>query len=125
MAPVHQFVNGFNAGDVKAATSACTDAMSIIDEFPPYEWHGAGTCSKWISAYDADAKRNGITDGIVTMEAPRHVDISADRAYVVLPVNYTYKMKGTRMQEIGSTMTFALQQRHEGWRITGWSWSKN
>jgi hypothetical protein len=125
MAPVHRFVNGFNAGDAKAALAVCADVMSIIDEIPPYEWHGSGACSKWLGDYDADARRNGISDGVVTIETPRHVDISADRAYVVLPANYTFLRNGTRMRETGSTFTFALHQRHEGWRITGWSWSKS
>jgi hypothetical protein len=37
---------------------------------------------------------NGITDGVVTLSNPSHVDISADRAYVVIPANYTFKQKG-------------------------------
>ncbi len=125
MAPVRQFVNGFNAGDTKSALAACADAMSIIDEFPPYEWHGAGALSKWISDYDADAKKNGITEGVVTIGEPRHVDITADRAYVVIPADYAFQMKGTLMKESGSMFTFALHKGGAGWRITGWSWSKN
>jgi len=42
MAPVNQFINGFNKGDIKTALAACAEQTSIIDEFPPYEWHGAG-----------------------------------------------------------------------------------
>ena len=38
MAPVHQFVDGFNKGDTKSALAACADQTSIIDEFPPHEW---------------------------------------------------------------------------------------
>src|SRR5277367_2901119 len=64
---VHKFVDSFNKGDVKAAAAACADQASIIDEFPPYEWHGAGACAKWMDDYDADAKKNGIADGIVTL----------------------------------------------------------
>ncbi|TMH33416.1 MAG: hypothetical protein E6H66_12275, partial [Betaproteobacteria bacterium] len=42
MVPVHQFVDGFNKGDIKSALAACAEQTSIIDEFPPHEWHGAG-----------------------------------------------------------------------------------
>ena len=42
MAPVHQFIDGFNKGDTKAAIAACSDAVSIIDDLPPHEWHGSG-----------------------------------------------------------------------------------
>ena len=125
MVPVHKFVDGFNAGDTKMALAACTDPMSIIDEFPPHEWHGAGACAQWIDDYDADARKNGITEGIVTLDEPRHVDITADRAYVVAPASYAFKLKGKPVKETGSLFTFALQKGATGWRITGWSWSKN
>jgi hypothetical protein len=125
MVPVHQFVDGFNKGDTKTAAAACSDQTSIIDEFPPHEWHGAGACSKWMDDYDADAKKNGITDGIVTLGTPRHIDVTADRAYVVVPANYTFKKKGTPVQETGSMFTFALGKGEAGWRITGWAWAKN
>lgn len=125
MVTVRQFVDAFNKGDVKAAAAACTDEMSIIDEFPPHEWHGAGTCAKWMNDYDADARKNGITDGIVTLGKPRHLDITADRAYVVVPANYTFKKQGKPVKETGSMLTLALLKGEAGWRITGWSWTKN
>jgi ketosteroid isomerase-like protein len=125
MATVKQFVVDFNKGDAKAAMAACADQTSIIDEFPPFEWHGAGACKKWMDDYDADAKANVITDGIVTLGTPRHVDVAGDRAYVVIPSNYAFKQKGKPVKETGSMFTFALQKGAAGWRITGWSWSKS
>jgi hypothetical protein len=101
MASVHQFVDAFNKGDAKTAAAACTDQTSIIDEFPPHEWHGAGTCAKWMNDYDADARKNGITDGIVTLGKTRHLDITADRAYVVVPADYTFKKQGKPVKETG------------------------
>jgi hypothetical protein len=38
---IHQWVDGINKGDMKAATAACADQTSIIADFPPHEWHGA------------------------------------------------------------------------------------
>jgi ketosteroid isomerase-like protein len=124
MAAVRQFVDSFNKGDVKAAAAVCADETSIIDEFPPHEWHGPGACTKWMNDYDADAKKNGITDGLVTLSAPRHVDVAADHAYVVVPATYAFKEKGRPVQETGSLLTIALQKGAGGWRITGWAWSK-
>ena len=124
MKPLHQFVDGFNKGDVKTAVAACADQTSIIDEVPPHEWHGAGACSTWANDFEADGKKNGITDGVVTLGSPRHVDIMGDRAYVVVPANYTFKQKGKPGKEIGSTLTVALQKGPTGWRITGWAWAK-
>lgn len=125
MAPVHQFVDAFNKGDTKAAMAVCADQTSIIDEFPPYEWHGPGGCAKWFNDYDADAKKKGVTDGVVTLGSPRHIDVTADRAYVVVPADYTYKQKGKVVKEKGSMLTLVLQRGAAGWRIIGWTWAKN
>jgi len=125
MASVHQFVDAFNKGDTKAAVAACADEMSVIDEFPPHEWHGAGVIMRWMNDYDADAKKNGITDGHVTLGSPRHVDITGNHAYVVVPGDYTYKQKGKEVKETGSEMTLALHKGAGGWKITGWSWTKH
>jgi ketosteroid isomerase-like protein len=125
MAPIYQFIDGFNKGDVKSAVAACADQASIIDEFAPYEWHGAGACSQWAAAFDADAKKNGITPGAVTLGKPRHVDVTGDNAYVVVPTDYAFKQKGKAVKEKGSTLTVALQKGAAGWRITAWTWSKH
>jgi len=125
LAVVDRFVDGFNKGDVKLAAAACADQTSIIDEFPPHEWHGAGACAKWMSDYDADAKKNGITGGVVALGTPSHVDLTADRAYLVVPANYGYKKNGAPVEEIGSILTLSLQKSPAGWRITGWAWAKH
>jgi hypothetical protein len=125
LAPINQFVDGFNKGDTKMAVAACADETSILDEFPPHEWHGAGACARWLSDFDADAKKNGITDGVVTLGKASHVDISSDYAYVVIPANYTFKQKGKTVSEVGSIITLSLQKGPTGWRITGWAWAKH
>ena len=125
MAVVQQFTDAFNKGDTKAAAAACAEQTSIIDEFPPHVWHGAGGCARWMADFDADAKKNGITDGNVKLATPKHVDVTADRAYIVVPADYTYKMKGKPVKETASLLTVALQRSAGGWKITGWSWSKN
>jgi ketosteroid isomerase-like protein len=124
MAPVHQFVDGINAGDAKQAMAACTDSVAIIDDFAPHVWSGAGAAGQWLKDFDAAAKRDGITDGNVTLYAPWHVDVTGDRAYVVAAVDYSYKLKGKSIKEKDSTLTVALQKSAAGWRITGWAWSK-
>jgi ketosteroid isomerase-like protein len=125
MAPVHQFADAFNKGDTKTLVAACADQASIIDDFPPHEWHGSGACAKWIRDFDAAAKKDGLTDGVVTLGSPRHIDITADRAYVVVPADYTYKEKGKALKETGSTFTVVLKKGAAGWRIVAWAWAKN
>jgi len=125
VAVIRQFVDGFNKGDVKIMAASCAEQTSILDEFPPHEWHGAGACAKWAGDFDADAKKNGITDGVVTLSTPSHVDITGDRAYVVVPANYSFQLKGKPVSEVGSIITLALQKSPAGWKITGWAWAKH
>jgi ketosteroid isomerase-like protein len=125
MAAVHRFVDSFNKGDTAAVAAVCADETSIIDEFPPYEWHGSGACLTWMKDYDTDARANGITDGIVTLGDPRHVDVTGDHAYVVVPANYAFKKDGKPVQETGSMFTLVLQKGAADWRVTGWAWAKN
>ena len=125
VAAIRQFVDGFNKGDVKIMAASCAEQTSILDEFPPHEWHGAGACAKWAGDFDADAKKNGITDGVVTLSTPSHVDVTGDRAYVVVPANYSFKLKGKPVGEVGSIITLALVKSGGGWKITGWAWAKH
>ena len=124
MATINQFVDGFNKGDTKA-TAACAEQTSIIDEFPPHEWHGAGACLTWMKDYDTDAKKNAITDGVVTLGKPKYLDVGGIYAYVVIPSEYSFKKQGKPMKEKDSAFTFALKKGPAGWKITGWSWAKN
>ena len=121
---VNHFVDGFNKGDMKVLLSSCANETSIIDEFPPHEWHGDGACKRWMDDYVSNAKANGITDGLVTLGTPSHVDVTGDRAYVVIPSTYTWKQKGVAMREDGSAFAFAMHKEKDGWRFTGWSWAK-
>jgi ketosteroid isomerase-like protein len=122
-AQVKQFIDGFNKGDVKSALATCASPVSIVDEFPPYAWQGATACADWARDFEANAKKDAITDSVVTLHKPRHVDVSGDRAYVVVPADYVYKVKGKKASQKGSIMVAALQKGADGWRITGWSWA--
>ena len=124
MSLIHHWVDAFNKGDTQSMVAACADQTSIIDDFAPHEWHGAGACAKWLSDGGAFNQANGITDMVVTLHKPIHVDITGDRAYVVGRANLSYQMKGTAGKETGSVYTIALVKGTDGWRITGFAWSK-
>src|SRR5262249_40406808 len=123
MAVIKEFQSDFNNGNSNWV-QLCADQTSIIDEFPPYAWSGSGTCSQWGKDYDADAKKNGVTDPSVWFGAAKHLEITGDRAYVVLPASYSYKHKTKPLKKAGGTLTISLQNTGNNWRITAWTWSR-
>jgi ketosteroid isomerase-like protein len=125
MAVVHQFVDGFNRGDTKAALAACASPASIIDEFPPHLWQGPNACADWAHDLNALNEKAGITGGVVTLGAAWQLDVLADHAYVVVPARFTYKEHGKPQVESGSIFTLALKKTAAGWRIAAWAWAKH
>lgn len=124
MAAVNQFVHAINSGDRNELKNICADQTSIIDEFPPHEWHGPGACVQWMTDYESDAKKNGISEGTVTIGKARHLDVTKDRAYVVIPSEYTFKQNGKAVKESGVLFTLALRKSEGTWRAVGWAWPK-
>ena len=121
MAPVHQFIDAFNKGDPKTAIAACADESSVIDDFPPYKWQGAG-CGKWADGFAAISKKEGISDARIVLDKLRHVDVTDDLAYIVVTVTLIYKVKG-HSKTLPSMFTASLRKEASGWRITGWAWA--
>jgi hypothetical protein len=60
---------------------------------------------------------------VVTLDKARHVYVTADSAYVVVPARLSYKERGKPSHETDATWTFALQKAPSGWRIAGWAWA--
>lgn len=118
---VHQFVEALNAGNPPAILAGCADQMSIIDEYPPHEWHGTGACAQWIQDYVAA----GMSDAVITLGKAQHVDIAAGRAYAVFPADLTFKRQGKETKEAASTVAVTLQKGKAGWQITGWAWARH
>src|SRR6202008_4719099 len=122
MVPVHQFIDSFNKGDLKAAEAAHAPSVAIIDEMAPHIWTGPGAFKAWAAALMADAKKHGAADQSVTVSDPVREEVTGDRAYLVVPAVYAFKANGAAMKE-EAQMTFALHKGAAGWKIAGWTWS--
>jgi ketosteroid isomerase-like protein len=122
VAIVKQWTDSFNKGDFKSAIATCADDAAIIDDLPPFEWHGSGACGKWSDSYDAYVKAHEITDVKVTLATPRTVEVIGDHAYVAGSATYVGTQKGKPIK-IPARVTMTLQKGSAGWQITGWSWS--
>jgi hypothetical protein len=118
MAVVRQWTGLFNKDTATSALAACANETSIIDDIAPYAWLGSGACSNWLNVLNAESKKSAVSDLSSTLLKPRHVVVTADRAYVVVPINFTFKVDGKATKETGSLLAAALQKVPAGWRIT-------
>jgi ketosteroid isomerase-like protein len=124
MGAVRQYIDAFNKGDMEGMAATCAVPASILDGMAPHVWQGPTACKDWYRDVLTTGEREGATGYFVTLEEPRHVDVSGDRGYVVVPATMTFKVHGKQVTQSGSTFTVALQKLPAGWRITAWAWAK-
>lgn len=123
---VNRYLDNLDTHNPKATREAlglCDSEASILDEFPPHEWHGPTACADWWKGYLAYNEKNGITPDGGALGTPQTVDVNGDHAYFVAPLTYTYKQNGKSIKETAS-FAVALRRSSSGWRITGWAYSK-
>jgi hypothetical protein len=121
-APIHQMMDGFNKGDIKAAKATHVAAPTIMDEVAPYVWSGPNAFDNWASALTKAEAAEGKTGGKVGIGAPVRETIAGSHAYVVVPSTYTFQQKGRTMREVG-TLTVILLKGKAGWKIQAWTWT--
>jgi ketosteroid isomerase-like protein len=122
MAVVHQWVNAFNKGDGKSASSYCADDALIIDDFAPHVWQGSGACANWYKDYGAFTAKAQISGASVTLGKTRHLDVDSGYAYLVVPTTLSYTKAGTAVTD-KAIVTMSLKKGASGWQITGWAWA--
>ena len=119
LAPIHQFADGMNAGDMKKAAGAYAASSPIIDEFAPHLW---ANFADWSRDAGAFFKATATTDLHIALGTVGHTEFGAAKGYAVVPTTLTYKVKGKPVTEKG-IFTFALTKQADGWRIAGWTWT--
>jgi hypothetical protein len=115
-------LNQWNDTDDTKAAAACADDASVIDDVPPFEWHGPRACSKWVKDYEAFLQKEGMTDVSGTIGKPRQLTITGDHAFAVAPTTFSYTKNGKPVK-VSAMTTFSLYKTAAGWRITGWAWT--
>ncbi len=122
MSVLQAWVDAFNSGDVKSAEASCAGEASIVDDFPPHEWHGKAACTRWFNDFLTFAKGAEITEPTIALGKPWHVDVTGDAAYVVVPVTLEYRKKSTPAH-LDGIMTAILKKGSGDWRISAWTWA--
>jgi ketosteroid isomerase-like protein len=124
MATVRDYIGAFNRGDVKSMAASCADPMSILDGMAPHVWHGRTACQDWYGDVLVEGEHAGAGDYFVELGEARHVNITGDNAYVVVPTSMTFKVNGQQITQTGAIFTVALRKVDDEWRIAAWAWAK-
>ncbi len=123
MAPVHQFFDSLNKGDMDGAMKACSSNTAITDEFSPFLWQGATACKDWFSDFGVFSKKNNLTFEKVALGKSTQSFVDGDHAYVVMPATFAFKIGDKHQVEKGAKITAALTKGTDGWAVTAWTWT--
>ena len=124
MATVRNYIDAFNRGDAKAMATAFALQSSILDGMAPHLWVGPTASQDWYREVLAERKQHGASGYCVTLDKPRHANVTDDAAYVVVPATMTFNLQGKQIIQTGAVFTVALRKLAEGWRIAAWAWAK-
>ena len=124
MATVRRYIDCFNRGDAKGMAAAFAVPGSILDGMAPHVWHGPTATEDWYRDVLTEGEHAGASGYVVTLGEPKHVNVTGDSAYVVVPASMTFNVRGTQIKQTGAIFTLALRKGTDGWRIASWAWAK-
>jgi ketosteroid isomerase-like protein len=124
MAAVHGYVEAFNRADATAMAARCADPMQILDGMSPHVWQGPTASQDWWRDVLTEGEHLGASGYRITLGEPRHVDVTGEFGYVVVPASMTFDLKGNQVTQTGSVFTVALRKVVGEWRLTAWAWAK-
>ncbi|MCV7203713.1 hypothetical protein B7435_03190 [Mycolicibacterium peregrinum] len=124
MAAVRRYVDAFNRADVDALAAVCADPMQILDGMAPHVWQGPTATQDWWRDVLAEGEHLGASDYQIALDEPRHVNVTGESGYVVVPATMTFDLNGRQIVQIGGVFTVALRNGADGWRLTAWAWAK-
>ena len=122
VAMINKWNDDFNRRDESAMNAPCSSETVIVDVIPPHAWHGPNACSEWWKDFRAFSAQTGSTDGVQSIDRPRSLLVTGDRAYVVAPGKYVDTENGKSVTNTG-IFTFALHKLAGVWHIAGWVWT--
>jgi ketosteroid isomerase-like protein len=124
MATVRNYIDAFNRGDANAMAAAFAPQSSILDGMAPHLWVGPTASQDWYRDVLTEGKQHGASAYRVTLDEPRHANVTGDAAYVVEPATMTFNLQLKQVTQTGAVFTVALRKLAQGWRIAAWAWAK-
>jgi hypothetical protein len=98
--------------------------MQILDGMSPHVWQGPRAAEDWWTDVLSEGEHLGASGYRIALGEPRHVDVTGDYAYVVVPATMTFQVRGQPRTQTGSLYTVALRRIESDWRLTAWAWAK-
>jgi ketosteroid isomerase-like protein len=119
IAAVLQYVDAFNSGDAKAMAAACADPMQILDGMSPHVWAGSTAAEDWWGDVLAEGEHLGASGYHITLGEPRHVDLTGDYGYVVVPATMTFNLRGDPVTQNRLALHGGASQGRQGVAFSG------
>ena len=104
--------------------AACADPMQILDGMSPHVWQGPTASQEWWKDVLTEGEHLGASGYHIALDEPRHVDVTGDYGYVVVPATMSFNMQGKQVTQTGALFTVALRKVAGDWRLTAWAWAK-
>jgi hypothetical protein len=123
LAVIQHALGTFSKGDIAAFKATwAPSGVQILDDVPPYSWTGNGAVERWIEETGVAIRQLGLADLTLHSKDPRRVEITGDRAYVVLPVVVRYNLNGRKFTQQG-TQALVMTRTADGWKTLCMSYS--
>ena len=123
MATVSRMTDAVNRGDMPIAFAAFTASPTIVEDIAPYRWQGPGTPQAWIAGMGANAEAHGITTINMRLAPAMRIDVTGDRAYVIVSGLLSFKLKDGHSEHANGLLTVLLQRTGGDWKIDTLVWS--
>ena len=98
-----------NSKPANDALGACAFAAipraSILDGLPPRAWQGPTAGEDWYRDVLAAGRQEGATVYFVPLGAPRHVDVTGDSVYAVVPATMSFRVRDKQVMQTSSIFT--------------------
>lgn len=107
--------------DPTKSASFCEAQSTVVDEFAPHLWRGAG-CAAWARDFMAMSHKEHIGACKLTVGAKEKVMVEGQVAYAVYPATVSCTRQGKPFADQG-VWTFVMHKGGTGWKIASWSWS--
>jgi ketosteroid isomerase-like protein len=124
LATVRKYIDHFNKGDAAGMAACFAPQATILDGMAPHVWHGPTAQQDWYRDVLIEGKQHGASDYFVTLDEPRHANVTGDAAYVTVPATMAFRLQGKQVTQTGAAFTVALRRDAGAWRIAAWAWSK-